>query len=69
MATGDHSVVFRRTLAPCVAHVRRKGGRYVSVELPLGDGLVGLRQWLSWKTAAYRRHPIGIDDVSAFPLA
>jgi predicted O-methyltransferase YrrM len=35
----DDMKPFRRTLAPYVEHVRRKGGRYVSVELPLGDGL------------------------------
>lgn len=30
---------FRKTLAPYVEHVRGSNGRYVSVELPLGDGL------------------------------
>lgn len=35
----DDMKPFRRTLAPYVEHVRGPGGRYVSMELPLGDGL------------------------------
>lgn len=30
---------FRKTLRPYLAHVRAPGGRYVSQEIPLGDGL------------------------------
>lgn len=35
----DDTKPFRRTLRPYVAHVRGNPGRYVSLELPLGDGL------------------------------
>jgi predicted O-methyltransferase YrrM len=35
----DDMKPFRRTLRPYVEHVRGSPGRYVSVELPLGDGL------------------------------
>ena len=35
----DDMKPFRRTLKPYVDHVRGNPGRYVSMELPLGDGL------------------------------
>jgi predicted O-methyltransferase YrrM len=35
----DDMKPFRRTLKPYVEHVRGNPGRYVSIELPLGDGL------------------------------